>query len=91
MGARSASTVPMPAKEGVISDIINISESINEKNPRLLRGGAFDDHPADVRSANRNGNAPSNRDTDYGFRPARTWQQDRRILIRRNSRAFFFS
>ena len=41
-----------------INDIINISESINEKNPRLLRGGAFNDRPADVRSAYRDWDRP---------------------------------
>ncbi len=35
-----------PGKEGLYSDIINISESINEINPRLLRGGAFINRPA---------------------------------------------
>ena len=43
------------------------------KNPRLLRGGAFDYQPAVVRSAYRNGLAPSNRITDDGFRPSRTY------------------
>ena len=62
-----------PAKKGIYNDIINISESIVEKNPRLLRGGAFDDRPASVRSANRNWNAPANRCTYYGFRPSRTY------------------
>jgi hypothetical protein len=32
--------------------------------------------PANVRSANRNRNAPSNRNTNNGFRPASTWRQD---------------
>ena len=32
-----------PAKKGIYNDSINISESIVEKNPRLLRGGSFDD------------------------------------------------
>src|SRR5690348_6853533 len=32
--------------------------------------------PANVRSANRNRNAPANRNTNYGFRPSSTWQQD---------------
>ncbi len=47
-------------------------EHINE-NPRLLRGGTFFDPPALVRSANRNGYAPANRSTNYGFRPSRTY------------------
>ncbi len=52
---------------------INIYESINEKIPRLLRGGSFDNLPADVRSAYRDWDAPSNRDSHYGFRPSRTY------------------
>ena len=55
------------------NDNININESINEKRPRLLRGGAFNDRPALVRSAYRNWDAPSNRISNIGFRPARTY------------------
>ena len=62
-----------PAKKGIYNDLINISESIVEKNPRLLRGGSFDNQPAIVRSANRNRDAPSYRGTNYGFRPSRTY------------------
>ena len=50
-----------PGKKGIYNDIINISESINEKNPRLLRGGTFNNLPAVVRSAYRIGYPPSNR------------------------------
>ena len=63
----------MPERKGLYSDIINISEYVNEKNPRLLRGGAFGNQPANVRSAVRNGYAPSVRSTDGGFRPSRTY------------------
>ena len=62
-----------PAKKGIYNDSINISESIVEKNPRLLRGGTFNDRPALVRSAYRSGDAPSYRDTNIGFRPSRTY------------------
>ena len=65
--------LPSQARKGIYNDIINISESINEKNPRLLRGGSFYDRPADVRSAYRDWDAPANRSTDDGFRPARTY------------------
>src|SRR5271168_1228013 len=40
--------------------------------PRLLRGGTFNNQPANVRSANRNRNAPPYRNTNNGFRPAST-------------------
>ena len=66
----------MRERRGLFSDRINISEYINEKTPRLLRGGAFGDPPANVRSAYRLGHAPANRNLYNGFRPARTWQQD---------------
>ena len=61
------------ARDGIYNDNINISESIIEKNPRLLRGGSFIYPPAFVRSANRNRNAPAYRSTDDGFRPSRTY------------------
>ena len=53
-------------------DDINTISLVNE-NPRLLRGGAFVNLPANVRSASRSWNAPSNRISDYGFRPSRTY------------------
>jgi len=64
----------MPGSRGLSSDIINISESVDEKLPRLLRGGAFNNLPALVRSAFRSWNAPSGRSTLYGFRPSRTYR-----------------
>ena len=51
-------------RENMTMMIINRSESIHEKNPRLLRGGAFVIEPAYVRSANRNWYAPSDRLTN---------------------------
>ena len=61
------------AKKGIYNDSISISESIVEKNPRLLRGGTFDNRPAFVRSAYRYWVAPSNRFANFGFRPSRTY------------------
>ena len=53
-----------PEGEGnTTTDDMNILLSINEQNPRLLRGGAFNDLPAGVRSAFRGRNAPSYRST----------------------------
>ena len=54
-----------------IYDNINNTEKINE-DPRLIRGGGFGVPTAFVRSAFRNWIAPSFRDFDNGFRPART-------------------
>ena len=62
-----------PAKKGIYNDSINISESIVEKKPRLLRGVSFAYPPALVRSANRGGVAPANRSSNNGFRPSRTY------------------
>src|ERR1017187_2013883 len=62
-----------PGKKGAYNDIISISESINEKNPRLLRGGSFLNQPSYVRSANRYRDAPAFRKTNNGFRLARTY------------------
>ena len=50
-----------------------IYESITHKHPRILRGGSFFYRPALVRSAFRDGVAPSNRYSDGGFRLARTY------------------
>lgn len=47
-------------------------EIIEERLPRVLRGGAFTYRAANVRSANRNRDQPSYPGTYYGFRPART-------------------
>ena len=63
----------IPEKKGIYNDIINISESIVEKNPRILRGGTFDYRPALVRSAGRGGYAPADRGGGVGFRPSRTY------------------
>ena len=55
------------------TNVMNILLSINEKYPRLLRGGGFLYHPASVRSASRHRYAPSNRSASLGFRLARTY------------------
>jgi formylglycine-generating enzyme required for sulfatase activity len=64
---------PMRARRGLFSDNVHISESINARNPRLLRGGSFYDLPAYVRSASRFWDAPAYRPTNGGFRPSRTY------------------
>jgi formylglycine-generating enzyme required for sulfatase activity len=55
------------------NDDINIQEIVNTSNPRLLRGGAFINLAAFVRSASRSWYAPSYRGTFFGFRPSRTY------------------
>ena len=70
---QDSSNAPQSEKEGIYNDVINISESIIEENPRLLRGGSFNYPPALVRSASRVWNAPSFRSIFYGFRLARTY------------------
>ncbi|MGZ3472092.1 MAG: formylglycine-generating enzyme family protein, partial [Isosphaeraceae bacterium] len=63
-----------PEGEGnTTANDMNILLSINEKNPRLLRGGTFSNPPAVVRSALRNWRAPASRISDLGFRPSRTY------------------
>ena len=52
----------------LISDDINTISHVNE-NPRLLRGGAFNDPPALVRSAYRNWDAPAYRIANLRFPP----------------------
>jgi formylglycine-generating enzyme required for sulfatase activity len=55
------------------NDDINIQAIVNIGIPRLLRGGSFGSRAADVRSAGRGGSDPSNRDSNIGFRPSRTY------------------
>ena len=62
-----------PAKKGIYNDLINISDSIVEKNPRLVRGGSFNGQPAYVRSAFRFRYAPATLNIYNGFRPSRTY------------------
>ena len=62
-----------PANKGIYNDSINISASIVEQNPRLLRGGTFSGLPAFVRSAVRSLFAPAGRNLNLGFRPSRTY------------------
>jgi formylglycine-generating enzyme required for sulfatase activity len=62
-----------PLRKGIYNNIISISESVVDKDPRILRGGTFSHLPADVRSALRFGFAPAYRIVIYGFRPSRTY------------------
>jgi eukaryotic-like serine/threonine-protein kinase len=62
-----------PGQHKSYYDHINIYEHISEKYPRLLRGGAFINLPASVRSANRFWSAPAFRSSFYGFRSSRTY------------------
>ncbi len=62
-----------PHRKGVTIDHRSIVEYISEKTPRLLRGGSFNNLPANVRSAHRNRNAPAYRSYNIGFRPSRTY------------------
>jgi len=65
--------VRRPGRHGSFIDTINILGYINEKIPRLFRGGAFGDQAAGVRSALCDRNAPAIRSMGVGFRPARTY------------------
>jgi formylglycine-generating enzyme required for sulfatase activity len=37
--------------------------------PRVLRGGGWNNNPDNARAANRNNNHPDNRNNNSGFRP----------------------
>ena len=63
----------MPETRGRFSDIIVRSELINETVPRLLRGGSFYYLQTGIRSAVRSAFAPSVRISNFGCRPARTF------------------
>ena len=62
-GCRTSTSATSRPEPPILYDFINTSESIHEKNPRLLRGGSFNYLPAVVRSAYRGRVAPSVRDT----------------------------
>jgi formylglycine-generating enzyme required for sulfatase activity len=63
-----------PGAATTTKEILNNNEHIDEKPPRLLRGGgSFDTRPGLVHSAFRFWYAPSGRDFNNGFRPARTY------------------
>jgi formylglycine-generating enzyme required for sulfatase activity len=47
---------------------------IEIKQSRAMRGCSFMDQPVGVRSADRDGSLPANRDGNIGFRPARTFR-----------------
>jgi formylglycine-generating enzyme required for sulfatase activity len=59
-----------PAKQTI--DDATTTDHVDIKIPRVLRGGAFNDHPADARSAVRGRGASANLDYSVGFRLART-------------------
>jgi eukaryotic-like serine/threonine-protein kinase len=62
-----------PVKNRISNDVIITAESIVEKTVRELRGGAFYDSPAIVRSAYHFRSAPSIGVAYNGFRPCRTY------------------
>jgi formylglycine-generating enzyme required for sulfatase activity len=56
------------------SDEVNLMDHVERSTSRVLRGGAFGNPRAVVRSADRDSNVPSYRNTTYGFRPSRTYR-----------------
>jgi formylglycine-generating enzyme required for sulfatase activity len=70
---QDSANAPKTGTTGIYYDVLSTSESIIEKNPRVLRGGTFVNRPAIVRSAYRLWDAPSGRYTLSGFRPCRTY------------------
>jgi formylglycine-generating enzyme required for sulfatase activity len=65
--------IAYPMRGAAVDDELeNRGATVQEKFPRVLRGGAFTYRAANVRAANRNRDQPSYRGTYYGFRVART-------------------
>ena len=62
-------TIPARQGKGDYNDIINISELLNDKPLVSFGAGRSAIHPAVVRSADRDRNAPSYRDTSTVFAP----------------------
>jgi formylglycine-generating enzyme required for sulfatase activity len=46
----------------------------------LLRGGSFNNQPANVRSANRNNNRADNRNNNIGFRVSSTSRRSLSVI-----------
>ena len=65
-----------PDAVGALSMDLGSTKPVDGTESRVLRGGAFDDLASFVRSANRNNDRPANRDSNGGFRPARTLPLD---------------
>jgi eukaryotic-like serine/threonine-protein kinase len=57
----------------IIDPHSTVLEFINDKNPRVLRGGSFPDRPAYVRSADRISKRPSDRIINDGFRLSKAY------------------
>ena len=53
-------------------DVIQFLGPVNGTKPRSMRGGAFFYRPDNVRSSYCNNNSPAFKNTDTGFRPAKT-------------------
>jgi hypothetical protein len=54
---------------------------------RVLRGGSWNNPPANLRCTNRNGNQPSNRNTNNGFRCASDLEVKGLMRMRSRGRA----
>jgi len=52
----------------------NMDDKVDNKSSHSVRGGAFNDSPLPLRSANRFRDEPALRYHSYGFRPARTFR-----------------
>jgi formylglycine-generating enzyme required for sulfatase activity len=63
---------PTPQAEEIFEDTEDVL-SIDPVTYRVMRGGTFYDHASICRSAKRDWNLPSNRYSNVGFRPARTF------------------
>jgi formylglycine-generating enzyme required for sulfatase activity len=60
-------------RNGRSYDYSEVIEYINEKDPRLSRGGPFSGPQEHLRSSTRSGWAPATRYPHWGFRPSRTY------------------
>ena len=64
---------PINTTDDIDIHLLRLENAFLSFKPRILRGGSFNDRPAEVRSAFRGGDAPANRSDIYGFRPSRTY------------------
>ncbi len=63
-----------PKAGGTISEDVVSTKPVIDTDNRVLRGGAFFNHPQSVRSSYRYNYQPAIRNDDFGFRPARTYR-----------------
>ena len=73
--------MPKVSVKPALVPVRRIFISCSRKDFRYVRGGGWNNNPDNARSANRNRNAPDNRNNNIGFRLARTLEGLKQDLL----------